>query len=308
MKEEPVRGATGSSDYESVPCNFCGEEEAKTVYDFGELRIVRCLRCDLVYTSPRLKQAAIQDRLYGPEYWRGYEQQYVESLPAIREFARGWLTKLGRYGRPGPWRVFELGTGLGAFLAEARAEGHEVFGADISAHAIARAKERFGLEIAHAGSDGLADLELGKFDLFVLEATIEHLPDPLAALTAAADRLADSGLLFLSTGVFGSFNQRVAGKRWGIIEPEAHLYYFSKRTIKRFLDRAGFDVLALETNQFLVNPLTRSSLAPLLNNRVTKLLRLGQLVERLRLGDEMFIVARVRPRTREASRRRTVAT
>lgn len=299
---EQERERARAAEYETVVCNLCRSAETRAVYDFGELRIVRCLECDLVYTSPRLTQEAIQRGLYGAEYWDAYERQYVESLPAIRELARRWLEKLRGHSTRYPWRVFELGTGLGAFLAEARDEGHEVSGADISEHAIARAKERFGLEIAQIGADGLAGLDLGVFDVFVLEATIEHLPDPLGTVTTAAEHLIDDGLLFLSTGVFGSVNQRVAGKRWGIIEPEAHLYYFSKKTIRRLLDQAGFDVVELETNQFLVNPLTRSPLALLLNNRVTQSLRVGRLVERLRLGDEMFIVARKRPRTPAASR------
>jgi SAM-dependent methyltransferase len=282
------------SELESVACNLCGSTEAETVYDFSPLRIVRCHGCGLVYTSPRLTQSEIESRLYGPDYWEAYERQYVEALPAIREFARDWLATLRRYAASDRWRLFELGPGLGAFLAEAREAGHEVYGADISEHAIARARERFGLEVVHAGADRLAELELPPLDVFVMEACIEHLPDPLAALGAAHGHLVPDGLLFLSTGVFGSFNQRIAGKRWGIIEPEAHLYYFSKQTIRSALELAGFEVLLVETNEFLVNPTTRSRLAPLFNNRVTKLLRVGPLVRRLRLGDEMFVVARKR--------------
>jgi SAM-dependent methyltransferase len=256
-------------ELESVACNLCGSTAAEPVYDFSPLHIVRCRVCDLVYTSPRLTQSEIESRLYGPDYWEAYERQYVEALPAIREFARHWLTTLGRFAASDRWRLFELGPGLGAFLAEARDAGHEVYGADISEHAIARARERFGLEVV-------------------------HLPDPLAALRTAHEQLVPGGLLFLSTGVFGSFNQRFAGKRWGIIEPEAHLYYFSKDTIRQALELAGFDLLLLETNELLVNPTTRSLLAPLFNNRVTQFLRFGALVRRLRLGDEMFVVTRKR--------------
>lgn len=285
-----------SIDLERVACNLCGSSRTKTVYDFGRLCIVRCLDCRLVYTSPRLTQAAIEEKVYGPDYWSAYEQQYANALPAIQQFARHWLTILGGVAkRPPPWRLFELGPGLGAFLAEARAAGHEVYGADISKEAIDRARERFGLEIARAGAEQLDDLDLPPLDVFVMEACIEHLSDPMAALSAAHRRLAPDGLLFVSTGVFGSFNQRIAWKRWGIIEPEAHLYYFSKGTIRKLLDRAGFDVLLLETNEFLVNPLTRSPLVYLFNNRVAKLIRLGPLVRKLRLGDEMFIVASKRP-------------
>jgi len=290
-------------ELERVACNLCGSTDAKTVYDFGQLSVVRCRNCGLVYTSPRLTQAAIERKLYGPDYWRAYERQYENALPSIQQFSRRWLATLGRLAnRRPPWKVFELGPGLGALLAEARGAGHDVYGADISEHATRRAKERFGLEVVNVGADGLDGLDLPPLDVFVMAACIEHLPDPGATLAAAQRRLVPEGLLFLSTGVYGSFNQRIAGKRWGIIDPEAHLYYFSKRTLRRALDRAGFDILLLETNEALVNPLTESpKLVRLFNNRLTAAIRLGPLVRRARLGDEMFVVARKRPAQPSAS-------
>ncbi len=97
--------------------------------------------------------------------------------------------------------------------------------------------------------------------------------------------------------MFGSFNQRVAGRKWQIIAPEGHLYYFSKRTLGQSLAKAGFEVCHLETNSALINPLTHSPLlVKLFNNRYATRLKLPQITQALRLGDEMWMIARkVRP-------------
>lgn len=129
--------------------------------------------------------------------------------------------------------------------------------------------------------------------VIVMFASIEHLQDPLGALRKVNGCLSENGLLLLSTGVWGCFNQVVAGKAWGIIAPEGHLYYFSKRMMRMFLEKAGFSQLTLETNSTLINTPTKNRLlVRLFNNWLTHHLRINYLAHKLRLGDEMFIIAK----------------
>lgn len=265
------------------------------MYRLSPYEIVECRRCGLAYTTPRLTERATEAELYGPEYWEEYERQYEAGLVAVRLFARKWLDQLRRYSPDKPrWRLCELGPGLGGFLFEAQAEGHEVYGLELSEHAIAHASERLGVDTIHQGTiASLPELDLPEMDVIVMLAVIEHLHDPLAALRNAREQLVPGGLLLLSTGVWRCFNHRVAGTAWGIIAPDGHLYYFSKQTMRATLAKAGFEVLLLTTNQALVNPLTeKPALVHALNNRLVSASRLPRLVERLALGDEMFVIAR----------------
>lgn len=276
-------------DVERVACNLCGSGDADILYEFPPLCLVRCRGCGLVYTSPRLTEAAIAARLYDADYWRGYEE--AAESEATRQLMRTWIGWLEeRLGTT--LTILEVGPGLGTFLDELRTAGHEVHGIEPSEHAVDFARSRYGLELRRGVLQDVRAGELPPLDAVVLNAVIEHLPDPLGTVEHARTLLRPGGLLFVSTGVFGSFNQRIAGKGWTIIAPEEHLYYFSKQTLTALLARAGLDVVRLETNGFLVNPLTKQrALVYLFNNRVTSALGLGRLTKALRLGDEMFLLA-----------------
>src|ERR1043165_846533 len=279
---------------EWVNCNYCGSNATKVVYDFAPLLIVKCQKCKLVYTNPRLKLSAIEERLYGQDFFSAYEADYEKSLSDIKGFYKRWLETLAPSTNKKQWKVCEIGPGLGGSLAVAKDLGHEVYGVELSKHAIDYARNRFGIETIYQGAvDCIDGLPLPQMDVVIMLASIEHLQDPLDALRKVNACLSEGGLLLLSTGVWGCFNQVTAGKAWGIIAPEGHLYYFSKRTMRMFLEKAGFSILVLETNGALINELTKNDLlVRLFNNRVTVKFRIHNLVKKLRLGDEMFVIAK----------------
>jgi SAM-dependent methyltransferase len=97
------------------------------------------------------------------------------------------LRKIGALGvRPGA-RILELGCGAGCVAAELARAGYEVTGVDghraLLAVACTRApKARF---LCHDLRQELPDVERGAFDVVGLFDVIEHLDDPLQALTNA---------------------------------------------------------------------------------------------------------------------------
>ena len=97
--------------------------------------------------------------------------------------------------------ALDVGCG-GGLLAEPLARlGAETTGVDASPEAIAAASahaEAMGLDIRYmAGEVGAIDI--GKFDLVTAMEVIEHVADKPAFLAALRDRLAEGGLLLLST-------------------------------------------------------------------------------------------------------------
>jgi SAM-dependent methyltransferase len=282
-----------NQELEWVKCNYCTSTVTKTIYDFSPLAIVKCKTCGVVYTNPRLTLRAIEERLYNGEYWEAYEIVLDSAAPAVQQFNKKWLNRLANYSERGRWKICEIGPGLGAFLAEAKTRGHEVYGVELSEYAIDYARTRFGVSTVFEGTaDKIDTLGLPKMDVIVMLATIEHLQDPLGVLGKVNACLSEGGLLMLSTGVWGCFNQIVAGKAWKLIDPEGHLYYFSKQAMRMFMDRAKFRVLKLETNSTLINPLTKNKfLVKVFNNSLTGMLRVSSIAGKLGLGDEMFIVA-----------------
>ncbi|MEQ1509735.1 MAG: bifunctional 2-polyprenyl-6-hydroxyphenol methylase/3-demethylubiquinol 3-O-methyltransferase UbiG [Sphingopyxis sp.] len=102
-------------------------------------------------------------------------------------------------------RALDIGCGAG-LLAEPLARlGADVTGVDAAADNVAVARAHAdgqGLAIAYAHGD-IGDAAfaapLGQFDLITSMEVIEHVADPAAFIAALAARMADDGLLILST-------------------------------------------------------------------------------------------------------------
>ena len=55
--------------------------------------------------------------------------------------------------------------------------------------------------------------------------------------------LAPDGLLMISTGDWDSLLARAMGKRWRLMTPPQHLFFFSPETLGALLERHGFQVV-----------------------------------------------------------------
>jgi hypothetical protein len=81
------------------------------------------------------------------------------------------------------------------------------------------------------------------FDVMVMLDVIEHLPNPLEAITLIKDHLTLGGHLVLTTGDWDSLFSSVSGRYWRLMTPPQHLYFYSRRTLKALLRKAGFKIL-----------------------------------------------------------------
>ena len=74
---------------------------------------------------------------------------------------------------------------------------------------------------------------------------IEHVSNPLGEMQQADRLLKPGGLLVVHTMDIDSGFARVMGGRWPWLM-EMHIYYFSQRTLKHMLEKAGFTVIRIE--------------------------------------------------------------
>ncbi len=181
---------------------------------------------------------------YGADYFHGREYvDYVADAPVQRKLLTSHLRRMTRYVRPGA-RVLEIGCAYGYFLELLQPQYPHAVGVDVSADAVAAARNR-GLD---ARQGDLSETEVqGPFDAICLWDTIEHLAAPDAVLCRAVDLLAPGGHIFLTTGDFGLVLARVQGLGWRQIHPPTHLFYFTRTALTRLCERLGLRVLALET-------------------------------------------------------------
>ncbi len=229
---------------EDVPCALCGAHHAQDLYRKFNLTIVRCRRCALVYTNPRLPKKDLWTR-YSPDYfWKEYLPTHGvrgDGPLDLEAYARHYapmLHVLGMYAPP-PGRVLEIGCAAGLFLKSAERAGWTVMGLEPMEAGAAFARERLDLDVRQAHIEDV-QLDTASFDAVVMLETIEHLLDPLVAARKAKRSLRRGGALILSTPNFAALSHRLLGRQWAVLSPAEHLYYFTERTLTALLRRAGF--------------------------------------------------------------------
>lgn len=244
------------SQIESLSCNLCGspryflvyekaleadgQKKASQGYTISESdlpkprKLVRCASCGLVYAFPGASFEQIIE-----DYVEMVDHDYICEEKGRREQARIILSRIGRFKSHG--KLLDIGCGPGFFLHEARLQGWEVSGIDLSLWAKQYAKEHFGIDIFQGALEA-AKFPDRTFDVIVLNDFIEHVTDPKGVLKEIRRILKNDGVIYLSTPDIESVLSRVLGARWWGIN-KYHLFYFSGRTLEKLFADVGFKSL-----------------------------------------------------------------
>jgi SAM-dependent methyltransferase len=264
VSANPLPAAAGSSHaLLLVPCPLCGGSRVReslvdrgwsgdsganafacTSLEHGRFgRIVQCRSCTLSFRSPREDDetlarlyAEVEDVVYA-EQEAGRVATFERALDRLelRVPARGSLLDVGCYtgvfldvaARRG-WRTSGIEPSRWA-AARARARGHRLLGTSLSAATVPAASQ----------------------SVVTLWDVIEHLPDPLRELRRARAALEPGGHLAVSTIRRDALAARVLGRRWPWYM-RMHLVYFTKRTLRRAIEQAGFEILSIERYAHIV--------------------------------------------------------
>ena len=242
----------------SVPCNLCGSDRFEVVLpaleaverapseryrsssdDICRDQVVRCRDCELVYINPRPPLEQIQ-RGYAEAVDETYVSQAEGRLHAFRRLAR----QISRLKDPAGGRLLDVGAAAGFFLLAAREQGWKVEGIELSSWLAAWAKDHFDLSIRetplHEGQ-----FPPDHFDVVTMFDVLEHVEDPTATVRVVRKVLKDDGLFALSYPDYGSIFARLLQRRWWFLL-SVHLHYFTRQTIRRLLERNGFEVLSMQ--------------------------------------------------------------
>ncbi|MDE3241320.1 MAG: class I SAM-dependent methyltransferase [Nitrospirota bacterium] len=203
--------------------------------------IVQCRCCGLVFVNPRLPEEHIKG-LYDKAYFDGQgfdpyisleeEAQKIAGVTRVPE--RISAVKLP------PADVLEAGPGGGHFLRLAKERGFSAVGLELSNYAGNRLRQQ-ALHILQ-GTIARAGIPDHAYDVIVAVEVIEHLPDPRTFFMEVARVLRPGDHFYYETGDIDCEQAREQGADWDYIRPEGHLYYFSPRTLARYLRETGFRV------------------------------------------------------------------
>jgi SAM-dependent methyltransferase len=194
--------------------------------------------------NPRVRPDAAM-RIYPASYQPHAPSSQRSAMPSLTSKVLRWLRGAHVPSRiksqlSASSRVLDVGCGAGEFLSQLRAElGCKVFGLDLSETAVKTAREGFGIEAFHGG---LADApwQPGSFDFISAWWSLEHMPDPDAALTKIHELLAVGGYTLIAVPNSRSAVARLFRARWYHLDCPRHYHLWTPRSLRALLEKKGF--------------------------------------------------------------------
>jgi glycosyltransferase involved in cell wall biosynthesis/2-polyprenyl-3-methyl-5-hydroxy-6-metoxy-1,4-benzoquinol methylase len=165
----------------------------------------------------------------------------------------------------GARRVLEIGCANGRFSELIRERQRaEVWGIDAEAAAVEEARTRLDKALHGDVHDLLGTVPAAYFDCVVCNDVLEHLPDPGRVLDGIVRVLADGGVVVASIPnmrYLPVLYELLVRKDWkyrgGGVLDRTHLRFFTRRSIRRLFEDAGFEMIRMEGIQMRVPVLYR---------------------------------------------------
>ena len=247
--------------FESVACNLCGSEDFKVLYknnlnvdDYVDIQhfictnsnfsrhgqIVKCRKCGLVYTNPRLKSEYVYRQYQtaiDPVYLEEKKGRYLTFTNSLNE-----IEKLVPKGN-----ILDVGCYAGFFMEVAKERGWQVYGLEPSVWASQYARDTLELDVKTTTLEQ-AGFREKKFDIVTLWDTLEHLMDPVSTLRQVRRVLKDEGLICASTINIDSLFARVLGGKWPQLM-QMHMYYYSPGILAKLLTKCGFEITSIRSHK-----------------------------------------------------------
>lgn len=203
---------------------------ARRIPDRKYYQWVRCNKCGL-YRSDPVSNIDLSD-LYKNSSFDYSNELHGLSNSYKKIVSKSCLDPTGK-------TLIEIGGGNGFFLEEALGMGFKsVVEIEPSVNAYNSAKpELKRFFIVDMLKPGL--IEDGIADIVVIFHVLDHMSDPLEVLRLIYKMLKPSGSICIAVHNINSFSAKVLGNRSPIFDVE-HTFLYSKNTIKKLLEEAGF--------------------------------------------------------------------
>ena len=227
-------------------CIVCGGNDFAPWGTKDGFPIVRCVGCDLLLVSPRLR-ADIRYQLYSPQYWAEHMRRYrlptfwerltVDYAAALKRVALLAEFATGR-------RVVDIGCSNGALVRRAAEWGFEAYGLELTPE-VAREAERLSGRPVFAGDLGAGTDALGgqRFDHATLFDLLEHIYDPRAFLANLREVIVPRGRVIVETFRTDCEDFRRLGIQHDDVKPVEHIYMYRERHVEQLLEQHGFHAI-----------------------------------------------------------------
>lgn len=201
---------------------------------------LRCSHCGIVFWKHfNLTQDEL-NLLYNQNYFnKGEYEDYVADESNLKLNFEKRINVLKKFSQSG--KILEIGSAYGFFLDVAR-NFWDVQGIDITQHGCQYAETHLGLPVI-CDEFIKVPFKENDYDVICFWDTLEHLKEPVSYLEKATRCLKKDGYICITTGDIGSLNAKIRGRKWRMIHPPTHLFYFSKPSITYLFNEFGLSIV-----------------------------------------------------------------
>jgi SAM-dependent methyltransferase len=168
--------------------------------------------------------------------WQGWSAMRADPLAVLRD-------------RP-PGRGVDVGCGRGDIAATLVGHGWAMTGVEPSASACEAAARR-GID-ARCGTLSTVELEPERYHAAVFRHSLEHINDPVDALTRVRSALVPGGLVLITVPNFGCWQARRFASFWFHLDLPRHRCHFTAASLERALSAADLNLVSVSTSSSTV--------------------------------------------------------
>jgi len=229
----------------NIPCNNCGatntipymDAHVKNWYDNEPLKLVQCVKCDLVYPDPRppfTRILRIMEGDFGEKVFRrkegrrGAASKFIDKrLSAILKFKEDAET------------LFDVGYGAGLYLMAGKRMGLHCYGNEINSFSVEEMTRRGFIVYQKPTCDLWMDKDM---DVILCHDNIEHTYTPRQDLRWMGTHQKSGGILNIRTLYLGCPRHVAHGEQWNLFGA-AHFHYYFPHVLVNMIQDAGYNII-----------------------------------------------------------------
>jgi 2-polyprenyl-3-methyl-5-hydroxy-6-metoxy-1,4-benzoquinol methylase len=281
-------GSPKSEYFHVRECPLCGESKSIEAFKIDNFSYHRCQSCSSLYTKPHLREGVL-DALYSDGTYQFYRDNLVKKGSKLRKgvLEQRKYEQINSLFNNDRVSLLDVGCGGGTFLEVCKEKGWDVEGIDPSPESSSACEVKI-----HHGDFNQKNFDK-KFDVITLWGVLEHMSQPILAVSKASKILNPGGLLVFevpSADCFISYYlQKTHFYPTRYIESGRHNIFFSKTIISKIAKEHGLEVILIESNGLDIQTIFLEEFSPEITEKV---INIQDILNDLLLGDHYRVFLR----------------
>jgi 2-polyprenyl-3-methyl-5-hydroxy-6-metoxy-1,4-benzoquinol methylase len=228
---------------EDIRCCVCANSDKNQfdlLYQKENFAVVTCNHCSFQFIPPYYRKKIEYTQYKNEEVTKAVRQGNNWIKIQRHKLRLNWIKKFKPSGS-----LFDLGAGWGHFMLAAKEEGYSIYGIEIAEQPYRYCVDDLKLPVEHIDFFKMDPSK--KFDVITLWDVLEHIDKADEFVAKIAELTAPGGYLILQVPQIDSFFAKRHKDQWKMMGLD-HVNYFGKSTIKRLLERHGFEVEAYKSS------------------------------------------------------------